>query len=529
MTSELVLDGIASERPVPPTARATEAVSTVVTRLSFVVVAWLLLTQTPTWSMAAVMLSVQALGYLAGASGGAWLLDRIDADRLAVGAELVSALALAGVAFEYAQPAVLPGLLVVLGAARAAGELSQSVRAGSATASNPDEATRPRRAILVGAGTLAVGALAGAAAALLGPVGALWLVAMACAGCAAAVVRGEPTPATLVPIELPAGDAPPPAPVRLDPLLRRLGLVLFTTGLLVSAGVVILGSVWTREEFTGGLDQPGRGVLGLGGAEGIGLVGGALVVGAVGAAAVVTAASRRPDRFLLFGLGYFVGGGALALLAGGSVVSMLFAVTGVVVGVALASVTPVMGLVLSEQVPAAQRGRVGALVLATGAVGAAAGAWLGAWLAVGAPVAVAVGTAAGAVLVAMLIPVTAHRTWQRTVPAGEMPVTLLPRNGWRNGRLAVTLAYIEGEWLVEVRQGRAVLSSRHVVRPADALSMLAMLNVPALSHSVGSVLATDQAEASRQLDRVRLELAELEAKLTGLKSMTVLAEERSDH
>jgi len=88
--------------------------------------------------------------------------------------------------------------------------------------------------------------------------------------------------------------------------------------------------------------------------------------------------------------------------------------------------------------------------------------------------------------------------------------------------LTVTLAYADGQWLVELRRGRALLGSRHAVGSAEALSMLALLNVPALSRGVEAALASDQSEASRQVDRVRGELAELEAKLTGLNEMVEL-------
>jgi hypothetical protein len=534
MTTELVLDGTASERPAPPPARATEAVSTVATRLSFVVVAWLLLTQTPSWTMAALMLTLQALGYLASAAGTAWLLDRLDADRLAVGAELLSALALAGVAFGHPNRTGLAVLLVVLGGARAAAELSQAVRSGPAPDVEAAHASTRPRAILVGAGMLALGAAAGAAAAWLGPVGTLWLLAMVCAGCAAAVVRTGSSPATLAPIDQPDEDSPTLTPFWRSALARRLGLALFTTGLFASAGVVILGVVWARDVFgsvnglSAAADRVGELAVDRLAADGLGVAGGAVVVGAVGAAAVFTAAAVRPGPFFLSGLGYLAGGGAVAILAGVPATQLLVIVIGLLLGVALASVTPVVGLVLGEQVPAARRGRVGALALAVAAVAAAAGAWLGAWLAAGVPAEIAVAAAAGCVLVAMLVPVFAPRTWQRTVPAGDAPVTVLRRTARLTGRLAVTLAYTDGEWLVEVRRGRALLGSRHVVRPADALNMLAMLNVPTLSHSVESALATDQAEASRQVDRVRVELAELEAKLSGLKEMVVLTEERTE-
>jgi hypothetical protein len=129
-----------------------------------------------------------------------------------------------------------------------------------------------------------------------------------------------------------------------------------------------------------------------------------------------------------------------------------------------------------------------------------------------------------------MIPVASHKTWQRLSPEIEAGPTLAIGGVGPKllSRLAVTLAYADGQWLVEVRNGRALLGTRHPVRSAQAMSMLAQLEVPGLQGGVEKALATDQSEASRQVDRMRRELAELEAKLTGINEMVVLAEENKN-
>jgi len=253
----------------------------------------------------------------------------------------------------------------------------------------------------------------------------------------------------------------------------------------------------------------------------LGVVGGAFVLAAVGGGVVFTAVAGRPLRYLLLALGFAVGGGAVSIMAGLAPTELLVVVVALVVGLATATAAPLFGLVVANRVPARLRGRVGAVATAVIAAGIPPGAFLAGWIVGHTPLLVAVAVGATCYLVATLIPFFAHRTWQELVPAGET-VSILRRWPKLAGRLAVTLAYADGQWLVELRRGRALLGSRHAVGSAEALSMLALLNVPALSRGVEAALASDQSEASRQVDRVRGELAELEAKLTGLNEMVEL-------
>ena len=71
---------------------------------------------------------------------------------------------------------------------------------------------------------------------------------------------------------------------------------------------------------------------------------------------------------------------------------------------------------------------------------------------------------------------------------------------------------------------RALLGSRHLVKSAEALNMLALLDVPGVHDSVEKALAVDQTEAARQAERMRNELSELEAKLAGLTEMVEITE-----
>jgi hypothetical protein len=82
--------------------------------------------------------------------------------------------------------------------------------------------------------------------------------------------------------------------------------------------------------------------------------------------------------------------------------------------------------------------------------------------------------------------------------------------------LTVTLTYAAGAWAVGASQGTKVLAKPQPVRAADALRMVAMLDVPAVRETVEGIVSAARAEAEREADRLRSELAEIEARLAEL-------------
>ncbi|MDI1463954.1 hypothetical protein QEZ54_23495 [Catellatospora sp. KI3] len=299
------------------------------------------------------------------------------------------------------------------------------------------------------------------------------------------------------------------AELRSDGLVRRLAAVLFFTNLLVQAGAVILVLVWVGEA----LREP----------ELLGLVGGAFLLGAVTGAVVLSGLAREPLRYLLVALGFLAGGGTLAVLDGLRPVLLLVVVVAFLSGATMSSVTPALGTLLSQRVPAPVRSRIGGYAAALAYLGIPVGTVAGAWVTGRYELRTALAVAVGAYLVALLLPVFAYRTWRQLdagAPAMLTGAARLP------ARLAVTLAYANGQWLVEVRKGRNLLGARHLVKSSEALSMLTLLDVPGVRRSVEEALAADQTEAVRQAERMRTELAELEAKLAGLSEMAELSEVR---
>jgi hypothetical protein len=82
--------------------------------------------------------------------------------------------------------------------------------------------------------------------------------------------------------------------------------------------------------------------------------------------------------------------------------------------------------------------------------------------------------------------------------------------------LTVTLAYTEGEWTVAAQQGTRALAKPYVIKPTEALKMVALLDVPGVHEAVEAIVSSERAEAQHHAERLRAQLAEIEAKLAEL-------------
>ncbi|MEV6302095.1 hypothetical protein AB0M02_21955 [Actinoplanes sp. NPDC051861] len=109
-----------------------------------------------------------------------------------------------------------------------------------------------------------------------------------------------------------------------------------------------------------------------------------------------------------------------------------------------------------------------------------------------------------------------------TAAAKEASDVTAPRKAARPAKtkpaptLTVTLAYGEGEWTVAANQGAKALARPYVIKPAEALRMVQLVDVPGVQEAVEQILAAERAEAEQQAQRLRAELAEIEARLAEL-------------
>jgi len=83
--------------------------------------------------------------------------------------------------------------------------------------------------------------------------------------------------------------------------------------------------------------------------------------------------------------------------------------------------------------------------------------------------------------------------------------------------LTVTLSYADGEWMVGATQGSKALAKPYVIKPADALKMVALLDVPGVHEAVEDIVSAARSEAEREAERLRTQLAEVEARLAELR------------
>jgi hypothetical protein len=102
------------------------------------------------------------------------------------------------------------------------------------------------------------------------------------------------------------------------------------------------------------------------------------------------------------------------------------------------------------------------------------------------------------------------------------PAAPAPRKAAKQARakapagLTVTLAYTDGEWTVAAQQGSKALAKPYVIKPTEALKMVAMLDVAGVQEAVEAIVASERADAQQHAERLRAQLAEIEAKLAEL-------------
>jgi hypothetical protein len=82
--------------------------------------------------------------------------------------------------------------------------------------------------------------------------------------------------------------------------------------------------------------------------------------------------------------------------------------------------------------------------------------------------------------------------------------------------LTVTLAYTDGDWMVGAQQGTKALAKPYVIKAAEALRFVALLDVPGVHEAVEQIVDAERQETQAHAERLRAELAEIEARLADL-------------
>jgi hypothetical protein len=120
-------------------------------------------------------------------------------------------------------------------------------------------------------------------------------------------------------------------------------------------------------------------------------------------------------------------------------------------------------------------------------------------------------------------PAPAPRRADGAPAAATMPAPAPRKAAARAGKakgpagLTVTLAYADGEWTLAAAQGAKALAKQYVIRPVEALRMVSLVDVPGVQEAVEQIMAAERADAEQQAERLRAELAEIEARLAELR------------
>jgi hypothetical protein len=91
--------------------------------------------------------------------------------------------------------------------------------------------------------------------------------------------------------------------------------------------------------------------------------------------------------------------------------------------------------------------------------------------------------------------------------------------GKRPPELTVTLSCQDGHWSVQAHRGAKVLVKAVPVRASEALKMVALLDAPPVHAVVEEIVDAARLEAEQQAERLRRELAEVEAALADLREI----------
>jgi MFS family permease len=379
-----------------------EVVSMIGTRMSALALPWFVLATTGSAAKTGVVAFAELLPYVVACAAGGPLIDRLGARRVSVAADAGSAAFVAAVPLLHHRVgfAGVVALVAVVGGLRGFGDTSKSVMFPRAVALSTMDLTR---AASLHDGLARLATLLGA------PAGGLLIAALDAPVVLLVDAATFAVGAVIVAAAVRVG--PPPPVQRREPYLRalRTGLdylrrnhlvaalivMVFFTNLFDAAYTSVLMPLWASER--------GSSVV-------LGALFATFAVGAVLGNVVFTAYAPRAPRYLLFTVGFLVGGAprfvAVALADDWVVFAVSFAA-----GLGIAAINPILGAVRYERVPEPMLARVQGLSVAFAWAGIPLGALLGGWLADAAGLRWALLGAGALYLVVTLVPFT-HPMWR---------------------------------------------------------------------------------------------------------------------
>jgi predicted MFS family arabinose efflux permease len=387
-------------------------------RMSFIAIPWLVLTTTGSPTLMGVVAAAETLPFVLASSLGAPLADRFGIRRTAITADLSSVLVMIAIAaFHSISIPLLIAMVAVAGTLRGFGDNSKKVLIPPLAARAEAPMVRvtsifdgmSRLSFMVGA------AIAGILVATVG-ISVTLLVNAAMFGVAALLVitLGRP----------PADRADRAAPTR-EPYFQALrggfrhvlgdritfGILsmLFAINLFNQASGVVFIPLWAADVMQS--------------ASAVGFILSALGLGAVVGNVVFTIIATRLPRYAAFTLGFLLGGPPRFLILGISDDLWVVLVVTFLAGIALASVNPIIGVLLFERTPRALHARVFGLNTAFAWAGIPIGGVLGGLAAQSLGLSASLVVTSVLYLAVALVPVVGYRRWKVIGNRPEPPAT----------------------------------------------------------------------------------------------------------
>jgi hypothetical protein len=100
---------------------------------------------------------------------------------------------------------------------------------------------------------------------------------------------------------------------------------------------------------------------------------------------------------------------------------------------------------------------------------------------------------------------------KRPVPAKKAAKPKAP------AELTITINYGEGEWMISATQGAKTIAKPYLIKPAEALKLVSLLDAPMVQEAVDDIVNAARQEAEDHAEKLRAQLAEIEARLAELR------------
>jgi len=348
-------------------------------RMTMVALPWLVLVTTGSAAKTGMIGAAELVPYVLACALGAPVIDRVGGRRISVVADVLSLIVIGAIPLLHSGghlglPA-LAGLVAVAGLLRGFGDTAKrGAMFPQVVAESGVEMTRAASLVdgFSRAAGLIGGILAGPLIVWLGDAAKVLLLDAASFGLCALLIgllvrvpgkaRHESKEAEPYHVALRGGLAY----LRGDRLVLGLILMLTVTNMMDQGFSAVLVPLWARDIF--------------GTPIGIGLVGGSFGVGAVLGNIAFTFLAPRLPRWALFSVGFLIAGAPRYFFLAFGAPGWAIVVLGLVDGLAIAAVNPILSAVMYERVPEHLQARVQGLGSAVAFAGMPLGALMAGWL-----------------------------------------------------------------------------------------------------------------------------------------------------